>query len=216
MTLTGFSWFFQCFSTTNCAFHSFRIRSVLLQYVWIQSTNMQVTCAMRCESFNRDLAFAQLLPAPESNLTHWIQSLTPQSDSTILLLCKKHVSSHLGLRLAIQNANLGGKKTDCTIRSKKPVCPKTKLSGRNNWAKWTSTNTVHCACKGIKQNLLPASTVLKAKCVDLLYWNPCLGKIITCLSTSCCKCNCKCTTRFLNLTIHHLQFFSLVSWLKVH
>ena len=40
---------FQCFSTTNCAFHSFRIRSVLLQYVWIQSTNMQVTCAMRCE-----------------------------------------------------------------------------------------------------------------------------------------------------------------------
>ena len=41
----------------------------------------------------------------------------------IQLITRVLVTAHLGLRLAIQNANLGGQ-TDCMIRGNKPVCPK--------------------------------------------------------------------------------------------
>ena len=102
-----------------------------------------------------NLAFAQLLPAPARQFK--------QQESNHMAI-QPHNFRHLeGLYGGSGNESDG--QTDCMIRWGKeisnrntlqsdipsPAClPKDKVIWAKQLAKWTSTNTVHGACKGIK------------------------------------------------------------------
>ena len=146
------------------------------------------------------LAFAQLLPAParqfkQQNPIIWQFNLATSD------IWKDYDGSGNELDgqtdCKIRGAKKFPIKTLCRTTSRhQPVCPKTKLSGRNNWPNGPARTLSMVPAR--ESNLIPASTVLKAKCVDLLHWNLCLGRInkLLCCSASCCIRDMICGTYF--------------------
>ena len=124
------------------------------------------------------LAFAQLLPAParqfkQQNPIIWQFNLATSD------IWKDYDGS----------GNESDGQTDCKIRGAKkcpiktlcrttsrhqPVCPKTKLSGRNNWPNGPARTLSMVPAR--ESNLIPASTVLKSEVRGLTSLKPVFGK----------------------------------------